>query len=241
MNELAFAQFVTYIPFYEYLPAPDRFYTSAAGSLAGAALLGAATGLAGRVIYPTSGISPLHYSIWFSIAFEIKYGYDCVKAYLEQLLKKGPSLKGTEDEELGWGDCLRRHYWRLIARKDSSLEAVDGVVSRLLNIRPYTEIHAENVANASFIEMCRYRVWRVFKATIIDTICFALAYRLTHRIGFSLPGRTSVPLFIVLRSLVRDILLIPSLHLYARFCSELAEDEKYQERAQWLRSILPAL
>ena len=67
MNELAFAQFVMYIPFYEYLPAPDRFYTSAAGSLAGAALLGAATGLVGRVIYPTSGISPLHYSIGFPL------------------------------------------------------------------------------------------------------------------------------------------------------------------------------
>ena len=250
MNALPFVQFLSELKLDRLIPAPDRFYTSAAGSIFAAAAFGAVYGLVGRVIYPNARISPLHYAIWFTTAFQIKYSVNFIENQFEKFMGVGAYLDELEkapEDELDLEDRIRCHCWKVIQFRNTALKKIDGAISGIFNIRPYQVVTADNVSDASFLEMCRYRVWRVFKWTILDTISFSIAYRLTNGMGFTLPARTSVPLFIVMSSIVRDILLIPSLYLYARFCNDLAEElgESDQRashyRAVWLRNILPAL
>ena len=102
------------------------------------------------------------------------------------------------------------------------------------------------MGDASFCEMRRYRIWPVFKSTIIDTISSRIAYQLTNTRGFTLPYHASATLFIVVRSIVKDILL-PALYIYARVCSQLANElgegnpRAAAYRVVWIRRFLSSL
>ena len=248
MKELSL-QLLSQFDWVHYVPTPDRFFKSA-GSIVAAAAFGAGYGLAGRIVYPNAGIVPLHYAIWFTVAFQIKYTINLVANQFTEFMSRGAPIdewENVSEDDLTWREQIRSRYWKLVCLKDTSLKNMDEVLSRLFNIRPYQEVKGDNVYDASFVEMCRYRVWGVFKSTIVDSVSWALAYRLTNSMGFSLPSWTAVPHLIILRSIVQDILLIPSLHMYARFCNDLADelgdsDQRTAKfRAEWLRKLLPAL
>jgi hypothetical protein len=215
-----------------------------------AAATGYVYGLAGRVVYPNTGISPLHYSIWFTLAFQIKqfvhllegnfHDFLGVRSYLEQ-------LEELSEDELDLSDLLRYHCWKIIQLKNHVLQTIDGIFVSALNIRPYDEITPDNVEEASFLEMCRYRIWPVFKLAVLETVSFSVAYRLCNSMGFSLPARTAVPLIVVISSIIRDIILIPALYCYAHWCNEIADqiedsnEEVSAYRAKWFRFCLPSL
>lgn len=246
---MPFLQIFDQLKLERYLPAPDRFYKSA-GSMVAAAAFGAAYGLIGRVVYPQAGINPLHYAIWFTVAYQIKYCFNLIENHFEEFMGVAAyfhELEKVPEDELDVQDQIRYHCWKIIHLRNAALKRIDEVFSYVFRIRPYQEVKEDNVEDASFLEMCRYRIWRVFKSALLDTLSSAAAYRLTNSMGFTLPDRTSVPLFLIMRSLVLDILLIPSLHLYARFCNQLADElgegdqNASQLRAKWLKDILPAL
>ena len=81
---MPFLQIFDQLKLERYLPAPDRFYKSA-GSMVAAAAFGAAYGLIGRVVYPQAGINPLHYAIWFTVAYQIKYCFNLIENHFEEL------------------------------------------------------------------------------------------------------------------------------------------------------------
>lgn len=249
-NSSSFTSFISQFHFTDFLPAaPDRF--SSVGSTLLSAAIGGAYGLIGRVIYPKAGISPLHYAIWFVLAFQIKQfilSAQChfgnflgVKDYLEE-------LENVPEDELDLHDLVRYHSWKVIQLKNHVLHVIDQFFYQIFDIRPYEEIDAENVEEASFLEMCRYRMWPIFKLTVLETLSFALAHRLLNAMGFTIPSQTAVPLFIIIRSVVRDIILVPAVYVYARLCNKLADhlddgsDEKAAAyRANWIKWCLPAL
>lgn len=243
------AQLVTNYNLQHYFPAPERFY-SPASSMFVAAGLGYGYALIGRVVYPNTGIIPAHYAIWFTVAFQIKY---CI-THLENRFEKFmgvehyiEKLQEVPEEELKVSDQLRYHIWKVIKLKDLAVKKIDAVFSGIFHIRPYMEIKEENVDKASFIEMCRYRVWSVFKLTILNSVSSVLAYHLTKEMGFSLPSRTSVQLFIVIQSIVVNILFVPAVYTYFNFCNALIDwlgegDEKADYlRKSWIGYFLPKL
>lgn len=232
-----------------FIPAPDRLYSSG-GSLCLAATTGAVYGLIGRVIYPRAGIIPLHYAIWFAVAYQIKECINLLEGRFEDFIGVRTYLEKLEqipEDELDLEDWIRYYCWKIINVKNNCIKTIDSLVSKLLDIRPYQEVMQDNVQDASFLEMCRYRVWHVFKSTIIHTVSITLGYQLTAGMGFTLPSRTSVRLLLVIQSVVKGILLVPALHVYARFCNKLAdeigeEDERAAHyRITWIRRFLPAL
>lgn len=232
-----------------FIPSPERL-PSFASSMVIAAAIGGGYGLIGRVVYPRAGISPLNYAIWFATAYQIKECFHFAEKYLEGFLGVGAYLEKLEkipEDQLDLQDQIRYHSWKMINLKNNFLKKLDQIASHILGIRPSQEINEKNVEKASFLEMCRYRVWRVFKETILDTISSSLAYHLTGGMGFTLPSRTAVPLFIIMRSIVKDILLVPALYVYANFCNQLANElgDKDERAAAFreacIRYILPTL
>lgn len=232
-----------------FLPAPNRLY-SVAGSTFIAAAIGGSYGLIGRIVCPKAGIIPLHYAVWFAVAFQIKECINFGEIYFENFLGIGSYLDKLEripEDELDLEDRIRFHCWKVIHLKNKSLKTIDRVISQFLDIRPYSDVREDGIKNASFLEMCRYRAWPVFKSTIVDAVSSALAYRLTHQMRLTLPAQTAVPLFIVIRSIVKDIILIPAMHVYARFCNQLADEigEKDKRarayRVYWIYRFLPAI
>lgn len=241
MNYSSLLSYLPRIPVEQYIPAPDRFYSSA-GSLLGAAAIGALYGLAGRVVYPQAGIFPLHYSIWFTVAFQIKSTVTFLGNRADKFMHTGTPFEEMEKVsrgKLSWKDQIRYPYLKGVELKNSLLKSIDDVASKRLHIRPYSEIKQENVAEASFLEMCRYRVWRVFRETLLETACSVIAYQITTTVGFSLPARTSVPLFILARSFMKDIVFVPSLHYYARLVID--QKKNAQSGITWIRKLLPAV
>lgn len=234
----------------QFLPAVPTRFMSSVGSTFIATATGYTYGLVGRILYPNTGISPLHYATWFTLAFQIQqfvflieiniHDFLGVRSYLEE-------LENVSEDELDLSDLVRYYCWEIIQIKNQTVQAIDGVFVRVLNIRPYDEINSDNVEEASFFEMCRYRMWPVFKLAVLETVSFSLAYRLCNSMGFSLPARTAVPLIVVISSIVKDIILIPALHCYVHWCNEMANkvedgnEEAFTYRAKWFRSFLPSL
>jgi hypothetical protein len=240
---------MTYFNLNHFIPAPHRLY-SFGGSTFVAAGIGYGYGLIGRAVYPKAGITPLNYAIWFAVAYQIKQCIDLTenrfqnflrfKAYLED-------LERTPEDQLDLKNQIRYHCWRVIQLKNNCLNAIDQAVSRIFRIRAYHAVTEANVQDASFLEMCRYRMWRVFKSTVIDNVSSLLAYQLTNRVGFTLPNHTAVPFFIVIQSIIKDVLLVPALYFYARTCNQIANDigegDKIAAgyRESWIRYFLPVL
>jgi hypothetical protein len=234
----------------DFLPAvPHRFFASA-GSTVVAAAVGGGYGLLGRVIYPNAGISPLHYSIWFVFAYQIQqialllerkfHDFLGVRSYLEK-------LEQLSEDDLDLSDLVRYHCWKVIQLKNQAVRTIDGVFSNTFNIHPYDAINQDNVEESSFLEMCRYRIWPVFKMAVLEMVSFSIAYRLSIRMGFSLPARTSIPIIVVISSIVRDIILVPVLYSYARLCNTVIDkigddgEKMSAYRAKWFRWCLPSL
>lgn len=238
------------------LPAvPSRFFTSV-GSTFLAAALGGAYGLIGRVVYPKAGISPLHYSVWFALAFQIKEFIIAIESNFDHFLGVKDRLEKLEqvpEDELDVNDLIRFHTWKFIQLKNHFIQRVDDIFSKITRIRPFDEVDQDNVAEASFLEMCRFRIWPVFKATILDGMSFSIAHHLSNGLGFTLPNATAVPLLIVIRSIFKDIILVPALHIYVRICNQIAnqldddstEDDHHENsinyRAKWIHKCLPSL
>lgn len=208
-------------------PAPFYVY-SFAGSLVVAPALGAAYGLIGRVSYPNAGISPLNYSVWFTVAFQIKMLIDKVESFFENKLKD--YLKGIEnipEDQLELQNNLKVRLWKVIRFKNKVVKKVDDYFSNLLKIRPLHEVTKENVDRASYLEMCRYRIWKVFKLAIYDTLSSAAAFSLLNRAGLFLPEKTVVPLFLIFRTILFNIGLIPTLYLYLRSTNHYQSIRQY--------------
>ncbi len=229
--------------------APDRFYNGA-GSAITAAAIGGVYGLIGRVIYPKAGISPLNYAIWFLLAYQIKLAINLLETRFDDFIGVGAYLEALErvpEDQLDLKDQFRYHCWKVIQLKQKCVKVADQIFSRIFHIRPYQEVTPENVQNASFLEMCRYRIWPVFKSTILNTLSFSLAYKLSNKMGFTLPARTSASLLYVIQSIIKDIILVPALYIYVAFCNRLADNlgeggevaEAY--RSYWIRRFLPVL
>ncbi len=232
-----------------FIPAPSHLFTSV-GSFGLAAVFGGAYGLIGRAVYPQSGINPINYAVWFVVAYQ-------VKQLFQRLELEGGNFLGArhyfdylerqDDREMAVSDQLRLTCWKVIVVKDYVLTKIDDCFSYVFNIRPYREITAENVQDASFVEMSRFRLWNVFKSTILDNTSFSLAHGLTHRMGFTLPLHTSIPLFILVQSIAKNIFLIPMMYKYMNFCNHLAAEidegaaSTPSQRAEWLKRILPPL
>lgn len=240
-------EFLTH--FKQYIPAPDRLY-SAAGSIFVAAAIGASYGLIGRVMRPNAGFSPLNFALWFTIAYQIKHYVHFSEKYFVRFLGVKSYLKELEhvpEDELDLEDQVRYHCWRVIQIKNTVINKIDAVFSKLCQIRPFIGVTADNVKEASFLEMCRYRIWKVFKSTILELISSRIAFHFSNAMGFKIPIDTSVQLFIVIQSIIREILLIPALHIYVRVCNHLVDHmgEKDKDgaylRAQWISSLLPSL
>jgi hypothetical protein len=245
----SFDRFFSRLSWSHFLPAPARLYSSA-GSTIVAAAIGGIYGLAGRVIYPKAGISSLNYAVWFACAFQIKECINLLEFHFESFMGVSAyfeELEKTPEDQLNLKDKIRYHCWRIVHLKNHCLRALDQAACKILAIRPSQDISAHNVEDASFLEMCRYRIWPVFKSTIIDTVCSGLAYRVTNGMGFTLPQQASATLFIVIRSIIKDILLIPALYVYARVCNHLAEElgdgdqRSTIYRVVWIRRFLPSL
>jgi hypothetical protein len=229
-----------------YISAPERFFPgpekiySVAGSISmlAAPAVGAGYGLIGRAVYPDAGIIPLHYAVWFSVAYLIKYCVLRIENYYEQFMGVQHYLEGLQKvhpEKLAILDKLRCHIWKITQFKNTVVKEVDEVFCGLFHVRPYTEVTAENVAHASFAEMCRFRVWSVVKATMLNVASTILAYHLTLSMGFSLPNQTDVQLFLIIQSVALSILFVPALHHY------LDVSKVDHERRPWFCQFLPAL
>ena len=244
MNYSTLAHYLSFNIWKDFIPAPKGVY-SFAGSAFGALGIGYAYGFMARAVYPKVGIVPFHYAVWFGVAFQIKQLIQ-LNAFLFKKFLSSRSylekLKNLPDDELSLKNQARRYCWKVIDCKNRCLQAVDGVVCRLFNIRPHQEIKADNVQKASFIEMCRYRIWPVFKSTLLDTVSSSIAHSLVNRLGFTLPVQTVVPLFIWIRSIMQNIILIPALHVQIRFYKQLMIDGvSITPRREWIQQFLPVL
>lgn len=248
-TNLSFSQLWT-LNWQHFIPAPDRLFSSA-GSFVMAPVIGGIYGLIGRVIYPNAGIYPTNYAIWFAIAYQIKECIDLLGNYCDSFMGLGTyfdELEHVNEDQLDLKDQIRYHCWKIIHLKNQFLNHIDRFAVKLLGIRPYKDVTQDNVKDATFSEMCRFRIWKVFRSTITETLSSAIAYQIAGSIGFKLPSRTAVPLFIVIRSIVRDILLVPGLHVYARFCNQLADELSDDDdhhaaslRTHWMLRFLPDL
>jgi hypothetical protein len=250
LNALSLDQFIPDIHISHILPAvPHRFYSSASSTLVAAAV-GGTYGLIGRVVYPNAGIVPLHYALWFVLAFQIKQIVFVSENKFEEFLGVGAYLDKLEhipEDDLDLDDLIRYHCWRVIQLKNAIVKSVDDLFCTVFDIRSYEEINKDNVEEASFLEMCRYRVWPIFKATLLDTVSFEIAHHLSNKMGFAIPDRTQVSRLLIIRSIVKDIILVPALYVYARWCNQMADDLENSDarssayRAQWIRCFLPSL
>ncbi len=249
-NYFSFSQLIPNVSLGQFIPAVPKSFYSSAGSTFIAAAVGGTYGFLGRIIYPNAGISPLHYAVWFALAFRVKQVIFSLEKNLEQFLGEETDLERFKDvpkDQLEGCDFIRLHCWEVMGLTNQTLKQIDHVFSRLFNIRPAEEITADNVADASFFEMCRYRIWPIFKMTILDTLSFALAHRLSNSINFTIPDQTAVQLLLVIRSIVQDIILIPALYMYARICNQIADhlidddDGMAAYWVEWIHWCLPAL
>ncbi len=231
------------------IPGPERLHASA-GSLLVAGAMGGAYGLIGRVVYPKAGIIPLHYAIWFAAAYQIQETFILLKNHFEDFLGVTAYLEKLEqipEDELELDDQIRYHCWKIMSLKNQLVQMIDRIVVKYLGLRPIDDVTEDNVEDASFLEMCRYRAWRVFKATLLASVSSALAYHLTNGTGFALPNHTRVPLFIVMQSIVKDILFVPAAYMYVRACNHLVDQLGDQDvraaslRERLFRRFLPAL
>lgn len=246
-SSVSFTQFIPDTNLNHYLPS---FYSSASSTFTAAAV-GGMYGLVGRVMYPNAGISPLHYAVWFVLAFQIKHFVFSMENRFDRFLCGKVCLQKLEEvseDESNLEDLVRYHCWEVIQLKDGTLHIIDDFFCKMVNIRPSQEVTADNVEEASFIEMCRYRIWPVFKTTILDTVSFAIAYRFANHMGFTISNYSAVPILIVIRSIVKDIILIPALYVYIRMCNQIADhlrkdqtDAFSNHRATWIRWCLPSL
>lgn len=259
MSDLSYSSFFPTVnfnqltPYFHYLdrfiPNPQKLYAKSYSTVAAAAF-GAVYGLVGRVIYPQAGIIPLNYAVWFAIAYQIKQIVHLLESTFDQFLGIGTyldELEEMDEYDLDLTDRIRCRCWQAVWMKNQCLQSIDEIVSQCLHIRPYQDIKPDNVQDASFLEMCRYRMWPIFRRTVLDTVSFAVAYRGCNVIGLILPARTAVPLLILIRSVVKDILLIPALHIYARICKQVVDEvedddpDAHPYRAKFLQYVLPSL
>ncbi|MBA2368285.1 MAG: hypothetical protein H0V82_04590 [Candidatus Protochlamydia sp.] len=228
------------------LPDPTSLFQSA-GSLGLAAVAGAGYGMAARILYPNSGIYPTHYALWFILGYKIKE-IVCICDEQAQIFI-GAAIP-REDAlwlERSLTQKGRLIAWKAIHLKNLLLKPIDRILCYTLNLRPFNEVTSSNVAEASFLEMCRFRMWNVFKTTIFDFVSILSAHRLTQLAGISLPSRTSVPLFLMVQTIAQNILLAPLLYKYLNFCDHVAAELDLEsariasERARWIRNWLPSL
>ncbi|WP_068469205.1 hypothetical protein [Candidatus Protochlamydia phocaeensis] len=231
-------------PLVRFLPAPDHVYSSAQ-SIGMAAAAGALYGLGVRVLYSQNNWAPLSYAACFVLAYQIKQscmwlgkrGLDYI-AEAEQL---------QHSSVLSSKDRLRVYAWKVIQSYQGLVRRIDEAVSRLLGIRPSYSVTQDNVKEASFLEMCRFRIWSVFRDTILNQISFSIAYRFSNRVGLHLSNRGAVPLFLIIQGIVQNILFIPLLYKYAHFCNRLAGHldkdavSTVPQRAKLIGSFLPPL
>ncbi len=227
---------------------PSKFVTSA-GTTVVATTAGFAYGFLGRKVYPLSGVIPFHYGIEFALAFQIMQFILQIEKNFRQFLKVESYFKKLEmlsEDELDLEDRVRFHCWKIIQLKNQIILRIDNALVFLFKIRPHHKVTKDNVEQASFIEMCRYRIWPVFKLTVLETLSFRVAFLLCNGMGFKLPVSTSVPRVVIISSIVREIIIIPALYTYANWCQKSESGEKYTAeslalRAKWIRYFLPSL
>lgn len=231
-----------------FIPGPERFFKPA-GNVVAAAAFGASYGLIGRVLYPKDAIYPVEYALWFTVAFQIKSVILMCEDQCEQFLGVGTYFSKWDkppSEPVTWRDHIRSRCWKIVVVRNTVVKKIDAIFSGILNLRPYQEITAANVYDASFLEMCRYRIWSVFKSTLVATFTSFLARQLLVHVGYTFPFITTVNYYIAASAILQDIIFIPSLCLYLRVWDPLGEKsgegvggEKRQ--VSWVRQYLPAL
>jgi len=234
----------------DFLPATPNRFASSVGSTFMAAVWGGAYGLLARAIHSDAKISSLHYAAWFSLAFQLKECICLIEGRFDSFLRVKAylnCLENLKEDKLNLRDLVCYHFWKVIQLKNSILQRMDQICIALLNIRPFEEVDTSNIEEASFFEMCRYRIWPVFKTTVLETVSFALAHSLLKKMGFILTDRTAVPYLLVIRSIVKDIIFVPALYIYLKLCNRMAdrldeEDEHASSyRVKWMRFYLPDL
>jgi hypothetical protein len=220
---------------------PNMFY-GRAGSILTAAVMGGCYGLVGRVISPKANIRPLNYVVWFSVAFQIKSLMETLGILSWKKLNQAPRSSYSKRRAR-----LHHYFWQLTAQLKIKARKIDATFSEIFHIRPFHELNQANIEDAKFLEMCRYRIGKVFKNTLLDMISFNVAHYFTRKAGIFLPQRTIVPLFIIGRSIIKDIVIIPCLHIYRRvFNDVIASLEKKTQwdisrRIEWMHVWIPAL
>lgn len=228
------------------LPDPASLFQSV-GSMGLAAAAGAGYGVVARFISPNTGIYPIHYAAWFVVAYKIKEILNHCEEQAGIFIGNEEPQSDASFIEQSFAEKVRLTIWKTIHFKNSLLHAIDGIFCIALNMRPFCEVTAANVEDASFIEMCRFRMWNVFKTTILDFVSILSTHRLVQLAGLSLPARTSVPFFLMVQTIVQNILLAPILYKYLNFCDHLAAELDLEsariaaERARWIRDWLPSL
>lgn len=241
-----------------YFHTPDKLYSSAGSALA-AAGIGAGAGLVGRAVYPDSGIVPLHYSVWFGLAYQIKSFITLVESRFDGFMDIGAYIEFLEqipEDALDFKDQFRYNAWKIIRYKTVVLNKIDQLYCYVFSVRPYAQVTVDNVYQSSFMEMCRYRVWKVFKSTIVDAVSISLAYHLCNATGFILPARSSAPLILIIQSITVRIIMVPALYCYINAWNkknvpavDAAEGENatpiqaiaLPKRILWLNKLLPEM
>ena len=201
-------------------------YFSAAGSLLLASGVGVAYGLIGRFIYPRAGIYPLHYGIWFGLAFQIKYILTEIigkryRKFCELGIHHIENKKDIFAKE-GIVDQACTLWWKVIYVRYKTMKAVDKVFSKVFKVRRSREITHANVKDASFLEMCRYRLWPIFKKSVVENVAFSVAYHATTFIGLALPLNTAVSTLLVIHSIAIQIIFVSAFHRYMGICRQKA-------------------
>ncbi|MCE2983723.1 MAG: hypothetical protein LW832_09190 [Parachlamydia sp.] len=226
------------------MPDPSSLFKPI-GSWGLAAIAGGTYGYIARSISPNDGIYPAHYALWFIVAYRIKETLDEWEDHFNAYLGDStPAINWTEADSK---ERFRLLYWKVLERKSEVVKATDWVFGFLFGLRPFEEVTEANVSQSSFLEMCRYRTWNVFKLTIKDHISILSSHRIMQLAGFALPAHTRVPFFLTAEILVKNILLVPFLYRYLNVCDRMAAGLELEaatalaERAQWIRSWLPKL
>ena len=228
------------------LPDPASLFQSV-GSMGLAAAAGAGYGVVARFIAPNAGIYPLNYAVWFVVAYKIKEILNLCEEQANIFLGNETQQSDLSIQTISWADSVHQTVWKMIHIKNTLLGAIDRLFCLVLNMRPFNEVTSANVEEAAFFEMCRFRMWNVFKTTVLDFISIIGAHRLLLLARLSLPARTSVPFFLMVQTVVQNILLAPLLYKYLNFCDHLAAELDLEsariaaERARWIRDWLPSL
>lgn len=243
INQFSTSVLTSVLPYFDHLPVipPDQVYGKA-GSVFMAAIIGGGYGLIARTISPDAGIYPFHYMAWFATAYQIKWLMEVIgeiswNRYLQRPVESYPKFS----------HLIHRFSLHITDDLQMLVKTIDTFVSLSLNIRPANLVNAENIEEAAFLEMCRFRMWRVFKETILDMSSFTLAHRLTRKLHISLPNRTAIPFFLVIRSIAIGIVIVPCCHLYARFLNHLIgtldKEDKWaiKRRIRWINRLMPDL